>query len=51
LVNLVVAVSFYRRYQDFSLGVLSLSGVVFFLCVAAVFIFLTVRVLEKRRWS
>ncbi len=51
LSSLVVAVSFYRRYQDFSLGVLSLSGVVFFCCVAAVFVFLTVRVLEKRRWS
>lgn len=49
--NLVLSISFYQRYQGFALGILSLSGVVFFLGVAAIFVFLTIRVFEKRRWS
>lgn len=36
---------------DFSLGVLNLSDLVFFLSFAGLFFFLTMRVLEKRRWS
>jgi ABC-2 type transport system permease protein len=51
LVGLVMALSFYQRFQSFALGILSLSGVGFFLGVAAIFLFLTIRVFEKRRWS
>ena len=51
LVALVMSLSFYQRFQSFALGILSLSGVGFFLGVTAIFIFLTVRVFEKRRWS
>jgi ABC-2 type transport system permease protein len=40
-----------RRYEDFSKGVIDLSNVVFFLAVTAVFLFLTVKVLESRRWA
>lgn len=41
----------YQRYVDFSRGVIERSHVVFFLCVTAVFLFLTIKVLEARRWK
>jgi ABC-2 type transport system permease protein len=39
------------RYEDFNNGILSLSPVVYYLSFIAVFLFLTIRVIEKRRWS
>ena len=45
------SLSFYSRYYEFTLGIFSLSNVFFFASVAFIFIFLTVRVLEKRRWA
>ena len=39
-----------QRIQDFSRGVIDTSSVVFFLSITAVFIFLTIRSLETRRW-
>ena len=45
------AVSFMSHYQNFTVGLLSLSDIVFFLSIIALFIFLTVRVVEKKRWS
>lgn len=44
-------ISFNTRYQTFTKGMFDLSSVVFFLSVAAVFVFLTARRLESRRWS
>ena len=44
-------ISVYRRFNTFYAGVFSVADFVFYLCVAAVFLFLTVRVLEKKRWS
>ncbi|MDB5295513.1 MAG: hypothetical protein JWO31_1496 [Phycisphaerales bacterium] len=41
----------YNRYVDFSKGVVDSGHVVFFLAVTAVFLFLTVKVLEARRWK
>lgn len=41
----------YRRYSDFSRGVLSSGNIVFFVLATAVFLFLTVKVLESRRWK
>ncbi|MBP1535456.1 MAG: ABC transporter permease [Ruminococcus sp.] len=43
--------SFSERYYDFTFGIFNFSNVVFFISAAAAFLFLTVRVLEKRRWS
>jgi ABC-2 type transport system permease protein len=52
LVTKIVAwISFNSRYASFTQGLLSFSNLVFFLSVAAVFIFLTARRLESRRWS
>lgn len=43
--------SVYTRYTDFSLGVINFSDIIFFLSLCAVFVFLTVRVFEKKRWG
>ncbi|MBQ3550025.1 MAG: ABC transporter [Clostridia bacterium] len=44
-------ISFTGRYYTFCEGILDYSNAVFFLGFAAIFIFLTVRVLDKRRYS
>lgn len=43
--------SIYERVYVFMNGILSLSAVVYMVSFCAVFIFLAVRVIEKRRWS
>jgi ABC-2 type transport system permease protein len=51
IVEIIAGLSFMNRYSGFTSGIFEFSGVIFFLSVSAVFIFLTVRVQEKRRWS
>lgn len=43
--------SFYDKYNEFTTGVFNVSSILFYLSIVAVFNFLTIRVLEKRRWS
>jgi ABC-2 type transport system permease protein len=43
--------SLLKRYNDFNLGVLSLSPIVYYISFSGAFIFLTVRMIEKRRWA
>ena len=43
--------TFSMRYNDFMNGIMNFSNVIFFLSIVAVFLFLSGRVLEKRRWS
>lgn len=43
-------VGFYTRYQNFSKGIISLNDVVFFLSLTALVLFLSVKVLESRKW-
>lgn len=43
--------SFNDRYNGFTIGIIDLSNVLFFLSIAALFVLLTAAVLEKRRWS
>lgn len=45
------SLSFQNRYASFTLGILNLTDVVFFLSIAAMFVCFTIGVLEKRRWS
>lgn len=45
------SLGFYTKYYEFSTGIFSLPSIVFFLSVIFIFNFLTVRALEKRRWS
>ncbi len=49
--KILMSLSFYSRYIEFTRGVFNLSSVVFYLSAAFLFNFFTVRVLEKRRWS
>jgi ABC-2 type transport system permease protein len=51
LAALLSAISIYSRYINFSMGIFNMSDAIYYLSVAAIFGFLTVRVLEKRRWS
>ena len=44
-------ISFMSYYENFTYGILSITDVVFFLSVIVLFLFFTVRALEKRRWS
>ena len=44
-------ISFSNRYNVFTRGLFSVPSLVFFLSVMAVFVFLTARRLESRRWS
>lgn len=49
--DLLEKINFINYYQNFTYGILSITDVVFFLSVTALFLFFTVRILEKRRWS
>lgn len=49
--NILNKINFLSYYENFTYGLLSIVDVVFFLSVTALFLFFTVRVLEKRRWS
>lgn len=50
-VNLLNNISFDAHFTNFINGIINLSSVVYFLSVIAIFLFLCVRVFEKRRWS
>lgn len=49
--KLMDELSFYQHYLDFTRGNLNLSDLTFFISVAVLFLFLTVRHLERRRVS
>ena len=51
LSDVVESVSVFDRYVEFTRGMFSLGNVIFFISVMVIFLFLTVRVLEKRRWA
>lgn len=51
LKHILYWISIFRRYNTFYVGVFSVADFFFYLCAVAVFLFLTVRVLEKKRWS
>lgn len=51
LQDIFYSLSFYGKYNEFTIGIFSLSNIFFFASVAFIFMFLTVRVLEKRRWA
>lgn len=44
-------ISLMTRYNDFYNGILGLGPIVYYLTFTSVFIFLTIRVIERRRWS
>lgn len=40
-----------QRYSNFTMGLINYNDVIFFLSVQALFLFLTVRTLDRKRWS
>ena len=40
-----------QRYNNFTVGIIQYDDVVFFLSMQALFLFLTVRVLDRKRWN
>lgn len=49
--TLIGYVSFTDRYNVFTQGIFSISSCVYFLSIMAIFVFLTARKLESRRWN
>ena len=49
--NVMKSLSAFDRFYGFINGVFDLTAIVYFLSVIAVFLFFSVQVLEKRRWS
>ena len=49
--RIIYWLSLYRRYNTFYMGVFSVADLFYYISAAAVFIFLTVRVMEKKRWN
>lgn len=49
--NILMKLSFADRYYRFTYGIFDFSNVLFFISAAVIFLFLTVRVLERRRWT
>ncbi len=51
MVHILVWFSLVARYGNFSRGVLAVGPVLYYVSFAATFLFLTVRVIDKRRWA
>ncbi len=51
IANALSKIDFTTYYTNFTYGILSATDVVFYLSVTGLFLFFTVRVLERRRWS
>lgn len=51
LAKIFTWLSLTTRYNDFTTGVLDFTSIIFMLSFTVVFIYLTVRVIEKKRWS
>ena len=49
--KLLGMLSFYKRYYSVTCGLFNVSTIVFYLSVAVIFNYLTIRVFERRRWS
>ena len=49
--KIVNAISITQRYNEFNQGLFNVSSLVYFLSIAVIFIFITIRVIDKRRWS
>ncbi len=44
-------ISLFSRFQNFTQGVFDIAAILYYLMVCAAFLFLTVRVFDKRRWG
>lgn len=44
-------ISITEKFYDFSVGIINLQSVIYYLSIVVIFVFLTVSHMEKRRWS
>ena len=51
IANLLNNLSVFYKYSEFTVGIFSLKNIVFFLSIIVIFNFLTMRFIERRRWS
>ena len=51
LKTMVSWISIWERYNDFTYGMFNIGSLVYFLSFVIVFLFLTVRVYERKRWA
>ena len=45
------AISFQQRYQSFCNGIVDYANIIFFASIAFIFLFLTLRILDMKRWA
>lgn len=45
------ALTVFNKYSEFTYGLFSLKNILFFVSIIAIFLFLTMRMTERRRWS
>jgi len=50
IVHVLLWVSLYSRFNHFPVGILSSSDIIYYISFVALFCYLTVNVIEKRRW-
>jgi len=43
--------SLFNRYESFNLGVLSLTPIVYYITFSMIFVYLTIAVIDRRRWN
>ena len=51
LAKIIDSLSVFYKYSEFTQGIFSLKNTVFFLSIIVVFVFLTIRVIERRRYA
>lgn len=51
LSGIINSLSVFYKYQEFTYGIFSLKNILFFLSIIVIFNFLSVRTIERRRWS
>ena len=51
VVAIINFLSVYQRYINFTVGSINYADIVFFVSLQALFLFLTVRLLDRKRWS
>lgn len=51
LAKAMIHLNIYSQYEDFTNGVISLPPIIYYISVTVIFLFLTVKVIEKRRWN
>jgi ABC-2 type transport system permease protein len=49
--TIVNAISITQRFTEFNYGLFNVTSIIYFFSIALIFIFITIRIIDKRRWS